>query len=323
MHAMIVRSLDGPEALELVELPDPTPGPGQITIDVEAAGCNFADTLITRGKYQLKPELPFSPGSEVAGRVRELGEGVDGFVQGQRVLAQLGFGGYASVALADARRVQRLPDGMDVEHAAGFGIAYLTSYLALVDRARLQRGETLLVQAAAGGVGLAALQIGRALGARVIAAASSADKLALCREEGADELVDVGEPDWHERVKELTGGRGADVIYESVGGEVFALSTKCIAWNGRLLVIGVSSGDIPSVKLNRVMLKHISVVGLNLGGYHEHEPARLGSAMDELLALYDRGVRPRIGGSYALQDAPRALEALAARRTTGKLVLRP
>lgn len=322
MRAMILRSLDGPDALELAELPDPEPGPGQVAIDVEAAGCNFADTLITRGKYQIKPELPFSPGSEVAGRVRALGAGVDGLTVGQPVLAQLGFGGYASVALADARRVHAIPDDMDVEHAAGFGVAYQTSYLALVDRARLQPGETLLVQAAAGGVGLAAVQIGHALGARVIAGAS-ADKLEFCREEGADELLDTRSDGWHERVKALTGGRGADVIYESVGGEVFALSTKCIAWNGRLLVIGFSSGDIPSVKLNRVMLKHIAVIGVNLGGYHQHEPERLRSAMAELLALYARGVRPRIGRSYPLEQAPEALAALATRKTTGKVVLRP
>jgi NADPH2:quinone reductase len=321
MRAMLIRRLDGPDALELAELPDPEPGPGEVSIDAEVAACNFADTLITRGKYQIKPELPFVPGSEVAGRVRALGDGVTDLAVGDRVMAQLSHGGYATCVVADVRRVHALPDGIDMEHAAAFGVAYQTSYLALVDRAQLAAGETLLVHAAAGGVGLAAVQIGRALGARVIAGASDAEKLALCREFGADEGVDTSRPDWHERVKELTNG-GADVIYDSVGGEIFELSTKCVRWRGRILVIGFSSGEIPSVKLNRVMLKHVSVVGLNLGGYHEHEPERLREAMAALFVLYERGVKPPIGGRYPLTEAKRALAELSARRTTGKLILR-
>jgi NADPH2:quinone reductase len=319
---MVMHALGEPADLQWVELPDPEPGPGQVAVDVEAAACNFADTLICRGKYQIKPELPFSPGSEVAGRVRALGAGVDGLRVGQRVMAQMGYGGYRTVAVADARRVHPLPDAMGMDDAAGFGVAYQTSYLALADRAALRPGETLLVHAAAGGVGLAALQIGKAMGARVLAGAGSADKLELCREQGADDLLDTGAEDWHERVKELTDGRGADVIYDSVGGQIFELSTRCIAWGGRILVIGFSSGEIPSVRLNRVMLKHIAVVGLHLHGYHEHAPERLRGAMTELFALYEKGVRPLIGGTYALRDAPKALADLAARRTTGKVILR-
>jgi NADPH2:quinone reductase len=320
---MVMRALGEPADLEWVELPDPQPGAGQVTIDVEAAACNFADTLICRGKYQIKPELPFSPGSEVAGRVRALGPAVTGLQVGERVMAQMGFGGYRTVALADARRVHPIPDGMNMDDAAGFGVAYQTSYLALADRAALRAGETLLVHAAAGGVGLAALQIGEAMGARVIAGAGSADKLELCGRQGADELLDTSAEGWQEKVKDLTGGRGADVIYDSVGGQIFELSTKCIAWGGRILVIGFSSGEIPSVRLNRVMLKHIAVVGLHLHGYHEHAPERLRDAMAELFKLYEKGVRPLIGGTYALQQAPQALADLAARRTTGKVILHP
>ncbi|MDH5676283.1 MAG: NADPH:quinone oxidoreductase family protein [Myxococcales bacterium] len=323
MRAMQIRELGGPEKLEAVELPDPEPGPGQVSVDVAAIGCNFADTLICRGKYQLRPELPFSPGSEVAGRIRALGAGVSGLVPGQRVMAQLGYGGYATVALADARRVHAIPDALSFEQAAAFGVAHQTSYLALVDRAALQPGETLLVHAAAGGVGLSAVQLGHALGARVIAIAGNDDKLALARRHGADEGLLSGTPDWHQEVQKLTGGRGADVIYDSVGGETTQLSTKCIAWGGRLLVIGFSSGEIPSLALNRVMLKHIAVMGVNLGGYHEHQPERLRDAMEQLFSLHTRGVAPEIGGRYPLERAADALAELAARRTTGKLVLLP
>jgi NADPH2:quinone reductase len=323
VRAMVMRALGEPDRLELSELPDPQPGPEQISIDVEAIGCNFADVLICRGAYQLKPALPFSPGSEVAGRVRALGAGAAGFSPGQRVAAQLGYGGYATIAVADVRRVQPLPEGMAPADAAALGIAYQTAYLALADRARIAPGETLLVQAAAGGVGLAAVQIGRALGARVIAGAGSDDKLALCVQHGAHEGVNTRAEGWDERVRALTSGRGADVIYESVGGEVLERSLKCIAWGGRLLVIGFSSGDIPSVRLNRIMLKHISVVGLNLGGYHEHQPELLAQTMERLFALYADGLRPLIHARYPLSEAPHALAALAGRQTAGKLILEP
>lgn len=324
MQAMCMRALGEPEGLELIDLPDPVPGPGQVVLDVDAIGCNFADVLICRGRYQLKPELPFSPGSEVAGRIRALGPGVSGLRVGQPVAAQLGFGGYATQVVADARRVQVVPDGMAIADACALGIAYQTSYLALVDRARLAFGEWLLVHAAAGGVGLAALQIGKALGARVIAGASGADKLELCKAQGADAVVDTRSADWIERVREITGGRGANVIYESVGGDVFEGSLKCIAWAGRLLVIGFSSGDIPALRMNRVMLKHIDVLGLNVGAYHEHDPAGLRTATERLFELYATGaIRPLIHARYPLREAARALRELADRRTVGKLLLEP
>lgn len=323
MRAMMMSALGEPEALELKTLPDREPAAGEVAIDVSAIGCNFADTLICRGKYQLKPELPFAPGSEVAGRVVALGAGVTGFRVGQTVSAQLGHGGYASRVVADARRVQSVPDGMPAADACALGIAYQTSYLALVDRARVAPGDQLLVHAAAGGVGLAALQIGKALGARVIAGASR-DKLDFCKAQGADEVVDTREPGWVERVRELTNGRGADVIYESVGGESFEGSLKCIAWAGRLLVIGFSSGDIPALKMNRVLLKHITLLGLNIGGYHENDPGGLRNATEQLFELYAKGkIKPAIHARYPLQDAARALRELADRRTVGKLILEP
>jgi NADPH2:quinone reductase len=323
MRAMIMRGLGEPAALELVELPDPVPGPGQVAIDVEASGCNFADVLLCRGKYQLKAEPPFTPGSEVAGKVRALGSGVSGFRVGQPVCAQLGVGGFASVVLADARRVQPLHDDMPAVDAAAMGVVYLSAWLALDDRARIEPGEQLLVQAAAGGVGLAAVQLGCALHARVIAAVGSTDKLAVCREHGAHEALCTADADWPEQVRSLTEGRGADVILESVGGDVLEGSLKCIAWAGRLVVVGFSSGDIPAVRLNRVMLKHIALTGLNLGGYHEQAPEKLKHAMQQLTALYVQGLRPPIHGTYRLEEAGTALTELAARRTTGKVVLTP
>jgi NADPH2:quinone reductase len=321
---MVMRALGEPDQLELAELPDPSLGPGQVGIEVAAIGCNFADLLLCRGKYQLKPEPPFSPGSEVAGRVVALGAGVTGLAQGQRVAAQLGYGGYASQVVADARRVQVLPEGMPFADACALGVAYQTAYLALCDRARITAGESLLVHAAAGGVGLAAVQLGRALGARVIAGAGSDDKLALCRAQGAHEVINTREPSWPERVRELTAGRGADVIYDSVGGEIFEGSLKCIAWAGRLLVIGFSSGEIPTLRLNRVLLKHIDVIGLNLGGYHEHAPEQLSQATRRLFELYAQaGVRPLIHARYPLEQAARALAELGERKSVGKLILEP
>jgi NADPH2:quinone reductase len=324
MRAMLMRSLGEPSQLELVELPDPTPASGQVSIAVEAIGCNFADILICRGAYQFKPELPFSPGSEVAGRVLAVGAGVTALAAGQPVVARVGHGGYATHVVVEARRVHALPEAMSFADACALGVAYQTAYLALVDRARIAAGETLLVHAAAGGVGLAAVQIGRALGARVIAGAGSDEKLALCLRHGAHEVVNTRASGWDERVRELTGGRGAEVIYESVGGEVFERSLKCIAWAGRLLVIGFSSGEIPSLKLNRVLLKHIAVIGLNLGGYEQHAPDASREASRRLFALYEQGsVRPVIHAAYPLADAARALAELGERKTVGKVILAP
>lgn len=325
MRTMLMRAHGEPSRLEAATCEDLRPGPGEITIDVEAIGCNFADVLICQGKYQLKPPLPFSPGSEVAGYVRELGAGVCGFDVGERVAAHMGFGAYASLARADVRRVQRVPPGVPLDDACALSVAYLTAYVSLFERAQLRAGETLLVHAAAGGVGIAALQLARALGARVIAGASG-DKLPLCREHGADFTVDTRAEDWPARVLELTHGRGADVILESVGGQVFDGSLACIAWGGRLTIVGFASGQIPKPRMNRVLLKQIALLGVNLGSYHEHAPyvERMQNAAAALFELYRQGsLRPLISRRYPLHAAGEALSNMAARRSVGKLLLVP
>jgi NADPH2:quinone reductase len=323
---MLMRNLGEPSDLELTTLDDPEPGVGAVSIDVKAIGCNFADVLICQGKYQVSPQLPFAPGSEVAGTVRALGPGVATTSElrvGERVTAQLTYGAYATVVCADAKRVQRIPDGVEFDAACALGVAYQTAYLSLVDRAQLRAGETLLVQAAAGGVGLATVQLGHALGARVIAGASE-NKLALCREHGADAAIDTNVETWPEQIKELTHGRGADVISESVGGSVFDGSLKCIAWGGRLIVVGFSSGQIPTPRMNRVLLKHIALLGLNLHSYQEHNPKALQDAASALFELHRaRKLMPLISGRYPLEDAKSALRELAARRSVGKLLLVP
>jgi NADPH2:quinone reductase len=324
MRAMVMTALGEPSGLTQVELPDPQPGPGQISIEVEAIGCGFADILLCRGVYQLKLAPPFTPGAEVAGRVIATGAGAERWSAGQRVSAQLESGGYATHVVADALRVQALPPDLPAAHAVALGVAYQTAYLGLVDRAAITPGESLLVQAGAGGVGLAALQIGRALGARVIAGVGSDEKLELCRQQGAHHVVNTRADGWHTEVLRCTAGRGADVVFESVGGSVFEQSLKCTAWGGRVLVIGFSSGDIPTVKLNRVLLKHISLIGLHLGTYHERAPQAIERASAELVRLYQQGaVRPLIHATLPLHEAARALEELGSRQTVGKLVLRP
>lgn len=324
MKAMIATEWGEPSTLQYAELPDLRPRPGEVLIDALAIGCNFPDILIVQGKYQMKPPLPFSPGCEVAGVVREVGAGVTRVRPGQRVLALIGWGGYASMVSAPERRVFAIPDAMTFEEAAGFGLVYQTSYCALVHRAALQSGEWLLVHAAAGGVGLSAVQIGKALGARVIATAGSADKLEIARQSGADELLDYRREDWVERVKQITSGRGADVIYDPVGGDVFDGSGRCIAWEGRLLVIGFAGGRIPSMAANRILLKNMSVVGVHWGQYLEQGSPLVDRWMDALFALHREGkVRPVIYRSFALADAAQALAAITSRESYGKVILLP
>jgi NADPH2:quinone reductase len=322
MKAMLLHELTGPAALRLEEVPNRVPGPGEVAIDVRAIGVNFFDILICEGKYQTRPELPFAPGAEVAGLVSEVGEGVD-LKPGTRVLALGTWGGYADRVVRDRSVVFAIPDSMSFDDAAAFGIVYQTSYLGLVGRANLRRGETLLVHAAAGGVGLAAVQIGKALGARVIGTAGSAEKLALVRKYGA-EALDYRAPGWDVRVKEMTGGRGADVIYDPVGGDTFKLSTKCIAFEGRILIVGFTSGTIPSLEMNRVLLKNMSVVGVFWGDHVRRDPQSAHDMMRSLFAMYDRGqLEPHVSEVLPLTDAPRVLAAMAERKTSGKVVLRP
>jgi len=313
-----------PADLRVAEIPEPEAGPGALQVDVRAAGCNFFDILIVQGKYQVKPAFPFTPGGEIAGVVKRVGEAVDGFAVGDRVLAGIQLGGFAETAVVSADAAQRLPEGMSFEAGAAIPITYPTSYAALVYRANLQAGETLLVHAAVGGVGSAAVQIGKALGARVIAAVGGPEKLQVARALGADEVIDYRDEDFVTRVNEITQGRGADVIYDPVGGDVLDRSLKCIAWNGRLLVVGFASGHIPEVKANRILLKNIALMGIHWGAYRKFEPEKVDETFEGLFALHGRGlIEPLIFKSYPLEEVAVALGELAARKTCGKLIITP
>jgi len=305
-------------------VPDPEPGPGEVLVETRAVGCNFPDILMVQGKYQVRPPHPFSPGHEIAGLVRAVGAGVTRVRPNQRVIANLEWGGYAQLAVTAEARVHPIPDAMPFDQAAALFVVYQTGYCALVHRAALQPGEWLLVHGAAGGVGLAAVQLGKALGARVIATAGTPEKLEVARQSGADVLLDYGKEDWIERVKAVTGGEGADVIYDPVGGDVFDGSTKCIGFAGRLLSIGFAGGRIPTLAVNRVLLKNFSVVGVHWGYYQRRGSPLVQEWMDALLRLYGEGrIRPVIYRAYPLREAAAALRALAARESYGKVVLVP
>ena len=323
-RAMGVDAWGSPDDLapRTVELPGITGA--QVAIEVRAAACNFFDALLIAGRYQERPAFPVVPGAEISGVVTATGPDATRFDVGQRVLAMLPHGGYASHVVADGANVYAIDDAMSFEHAAAFGIVYQTSYFGLAYRAGIAAGETLVVHAAAGGVGLAAVQLGRALGARVFGTAGSNDKCALARAHGAEDCFNYREVDWRARVLELTEGRGADVIYDPVGGDVFDTSLRTLAFGGRLLVIGFASGRIPSVAANYVLLKNISVVGLHWGAYRRHDPERIHTAMDELMAMYRRGaITPLVSNTWPLEQAATALEALTSRATVGKVLLIP
>jgi len=324
MRAVLCKAYGPPESLVVEELPSPTAGLGEVVLDVRACGVNFPDVLIIQNKYQFRPPLPFAPGGEVAGVIKELGEGVKDLRVGQRVIGSTGWGGFAEELALDATRVTPIPDSMDFETASAFLLTYGTSHHALKDRAQLRAGETLLVLGAAGGVGLAAVEIGKVMGARVIAAASAPEKLAVCREHGADEVIDYAEEDLKERVKQLTAGEGADVVYDPVGGAFSEAALRATAWNGRFLVIGFAAGDIPKIPLNLVLLKGCAVVGVFWGAFIAREPARNRANIDELLAWFEAGkIKPHISATYPLERAAVALNDMAARRVTGKVVLVP
>lgn len=324
MRAVVVDRWMDPSELRVSEAPEPELRPGALLVDVKAAGCNFFDILMVQGRYQQKPPFPFIPGAEIAGVVRAVGDGVRGFAPGDRVLAGPGLGAFAERALVAARDAHELPSAMSFAEGAALPTIYPTSYAGLVFRARLAQGETLLVHAAAGGVGSAAVQIGRALGARVIATASGEEKLKIAREAGADVAIDYTREDWVARVLAETWGRGADVIYDSVGGDVFDKSLKCIAWNGRLLVIGFAGGEIPSVKANRILLKNIAVVGLHWGAYAKFEPERIPETYRALFDMAEKGeIRPLIYREYPLAEVAAALAALGSRQSWGKVILAP
>jgi NADPH2:quinone reductase len=311
-----------PKDLKLVELPGPTLRAGEVLIDVKNIGVNLADILMVQGKYQIRPPFPFAPGSEVAGVIRELGPGVTSLAPGQRVLALLPYGAYASEVAVAAERVFVLPDGMSFEHAAALTVVYHTSYFALVYRAPVQPGQTVLVHGAAGGVGLAAVQIAKALGARVLATAGSAEKRAFVLSQGAEAAYDSRDPAWVQEVLTATQGRGADHIYDPVGGDIFDMSLKCIAFEGNLHVIGFASGRIPSCAMNRVLLKNISLVGLHWGPYQDKDPAKIRAAMAALFGMYERGqLAVEVSATYPLEQAPEALDQIITRKVQGKIVL--
>jgi NADPH2:quinone reductase len=322
MKAWQVRAWGEPETMDFAEVDLPQPGPQQVRIRNHSAGLNFFDILQVQGKYQVKPPFPFTPGAEVAGTVDAVGAEVTAFAPGDRVLALAFQGGFAEYSLADAPRTFRIPEPMDFATASALPVVYQTSLFALRERAALQAGEWLLVHAGASGVGTSAIQIGKAFGARVIATAGSAEKLEFCTRNGADHVLDYTDPAWVDQVKQLTGGRGADVIYDPVGGDVFDLSTKCIAPLGRLLIIGFASGRIPSIQANRILLKNISIVGAVWGGYVQTHPGYPVEAHDVLAQLYrDSKIHPPAPVTYRLADAPRALRDLAERKILGKAAL--
>jgi NADPH2:quinone reductase len=324
MKAVICKAWGLPDSLEVRDLPDLVAGPGQVVIDVKAAGVNFPDVLIIQGKYQVRPELPFTPGSELSGVVRAVGAGVESVRVGDRVIAFTAQGGFAQQVLAPAQAVMPMPPGMDFDIAASITLTYGTSHHAIVDRAALKAGETMLVLGAAGGVGLAAIEIGKALGARVIAAASTDDKLAVCREHGADATINYTTEDLREAIKAATGGNGPDVIYDPVGGAYTEAAFRAIGWRGRYLVVGFANGEIPKLPLNLMLLKGASLVGVFWGEFAKREPKANLAAMRQLLGWLAEGkIRPRISGRYALEETAQALNDMAARKVTGKVVIVP
>ncbi len=298
------------------------PGKGQVRIRVHAASLNFPDLLCIQGKYQVRPPLPFTPGTEAVGVVEECGAECSLFEEGTRVMGLATSGAFAEQMLLDESQAYSVPDSMPDKHASGFLMTHQTSYFALVHRARLQPGEVLLVHGAAGGVGTTAVQIGKALGATVIATAGSSEKIEICRECGADHVINYLQDDFVEAVKGITGGLGADVIYDPVGGEVLERSTKCIAWEGRLLVIGFAGGTIPSLAANRILLKNISIVGLYWGNYMKYNPALIRETQKRLYEMYEKDeLRPVADDSFSMEQLISALDQLIQRKVHGKLVL--
>jgi len=322
MKAVLAREFAPLERLACEEVAPRSAGPGQVVISVRACGVNFLDGLIVQGKYQTRPPLPFSPGAEVAGLIKELGAGVTGLTAGMPVLALTGYGGFAEEVLTEAANVMPLPPGMDFATAACFPIVYGTSHHALRERAQLRSGDTLLVLGAAGGVGLTAVEIGKILGARVIACASSDDKLALAQARGADALINYAASDLRERVRELTAGKGVDVVYDPVGGAYAEPAVRSLGFLGRYLVIGFASGEIPKIPLNLLLLKQASLVGVFWGAYAKLRPAQNAASFAELFAWYQEGrLRPHVSQTFPLSGFREALEVVMNRRARGKVAL--
>ena len=323
MKAILCKEYGPAETLVIEDVPSPKMGDRGVKIRVKAAGLNFPDTLIIEGKYQLQPPMPFSPGGELAGEVIEVGDKVTRCKPGDRVAALTGFGAFAEEVVAPESNLLPVPDNMPDEKAAGFMMVYGTSYYALKQRANLQPGETLLVLGASGGVGLAAVELGKAMGAKVIAAASSSEKLRIAKDAGADELINYTDEPLKDAVKKLTKGKGVDVIYDPVGGDFTEQALRTMAWNGRHLIIGFAAGDIPKVPANLTLLKGCSVVGVFWGAFTRNEPEMSAQNMMELLQMYSEGkIDPKVSEVFDFEQYAEALGALTGRRATGRIVVR-
>ena len=322
MKAVLCKQFGPPESLVVEDLPSPKAGAGEVVVSMKAASVNFPDVLIIQNKYQFKPPLPFSPGSELAGVIKEIGDGVKGFKAGDRVIAFTTYGAFAEEVKVEASRLLPLPDKMDFNSGAAFMLTYATSDHALRDRAQLKAGETLLVLGAAGGVGIAAIEVGKALGARVIACASSADKLEVCKQHGADAVINYTSEDMREKIKELTGGTGVDVVYDAVGGPYSEPALRSTAWRGRFLVVGFAAGEIPKIPLNLTLLKGCSIVGVFWGDFARREPKAFAASLGQLAAWYREGkLKPHVSQTFPLAQAVDALKQMAARKVKGKVVL--
>ena len=322
MKAYVCREFGPVESHKVEEIADPRAEGGQVVVDVMAAGVSFPDVLIVQGKYQFQPPFPFSPGGEIAGIISEVGEGVVDWKVGDRVIAMTGNGGIAEKVVAFEMTLMPLPETMDFKDGAAFPLNYGTTYHALKQRGQLQAGETLLVTGAGGGVGTTAIEIGKAMGARVIAAASTDEKLEIAKNLGADEVINYSDGELKEKVKALTDGLGADVIYDPIGGDIFMQCMRCINWKGRVLVIGFASGPIPEVPTNLALLKGCSIVGVFWGRFTGAEPEENSQNFDELFALHAEGkLKPQITKSYSLDDAAEAISSLENRKATGKVVI--
>lgn len=322
MKAVLCKAHGPASDLVLEDVASPTPKKNEILLDVHAASVNFPDTLIIQGKYQFQPPLPFSPGGEAAGVVAAAGEHAGAFKPGDRVMALTGWGSFAEQVAVPAYNVLPIPEGMDFTTASAFGMTYGTSMHALRQRGQLQPGETLLVLGASGGVGLAAVEIGKAMGAKVIAAASSAEKLETARAAGADELIDYSQHSLKDEIKRLTGGKGVDVIYDPVGGDLFDQAVRGLAWNGRLLVVGFASGRIPELPANLVLLKGAAVLGVFWGSFAQRQPADNAANFQQLFAWFAEGkLKPLVSKTYPLAEAGVAIGELAGRKAVGKLVV--
>jgi NADPH2:quinone reductase len=322
MRAVLCKEWGGPEKLAVEDVPSPPIRDGAVRIAVHAAGINFADLLLISGQYQEKPPFPFTPGMEAAGTVTEVGAGVATLKAGDRVMALTGTGGYAEEIVVDVNRVYKIPDKMDFASAAGFPVVYGTSHGAFDWRAHLKSGEWLLVHGAAGGVGLTAVELGKVMGAKVIACAGSTEKLEIARQYGADHLIDYSREDIRERVKAITGGRGADVVYDPVGGDAFDASLRSIAWGGRIIIIGFASGHIPQAPANILLVKNIDVIGFYWGSYQARKPELLRDSYAKLLGWFEQGkLKPHISARIDLKDVAQAMNLLRERKSTGKVVL--